>query len=235
MVLLALGRARRYTSRDTARIMSRLCCTPLGIRVVVHDMERIDAHRPCVFVANHQSFLDYPILGRVLPSHTVVVGKAEMRAIPVVGQLFRWTGNVFVKRRSSPTSAPTPVASSDAASADAASADAASADAMLADIVTAIRRDGASAWMFPEGTRRTRGTGLLPFKTGAFRIARLAGVPVVPVVVDELKPLTDIRGRMFARRVVNVRVLAATRAVRETDDLRELMRDTHQRMLAALD
>lgn len=38
--------------------------------------------------------------------------------------------------------------------------------------------------MFPEGTR-SRGRGLLPFKTGAFHAAIAAGVPVIPVVVSD--------------------------------------------------
>jgi 1-acyl-sn-glycerol-3-phosphate acyltransferase len=43
-----------------------------------------------------------------------------------------------------------------------------------------IKEKKLSIWMFPEGTR-SRGRGLLPFKTGAFRTAALANVPIVPI------------------------------------------------------
>ncbi len=183
--LLIVRRHRRVLSRDVARAMSRLCCTPLGIRVVVHNAERLEAARPCVFVANHQSFLDYPILGRVLPAHTIIVGKAEMGRIPVVGALFRRAGHVLIRRGGG----------------------AATREA-LHDIARTIREHGVSVWMFPEGTRRTTTeSALLPFRAGAFRLAVDANVAIVPVVVDELKPHTDITRRRFRPRVVNVRVL----------------------------
>ncbi len=46
-----------------------------------------------------------------------------------------------------------------------------------------IKKRKISVWMFPEGTR-SRGRGLLPFKTGAFHAAIAAGVPIVPVCVS---------------------------------------------------
>ena len=184
--LLIICRKRQRLSRDVARVMSRLCCVPLGLRVVVHGAERLEATGPCVYVANHQSLLDYPILGRVLPTHTIIVGKSEMARIPVVGAFFRWAGHVFIRRGGG----------------------AATRDA-LHDIARTVRDEGASVWMFPEGTRRTTtDVALLPFRTGAFHLAVDADVPIVPVVVDELKPYTDIQRRRFDARVVHIRVLA---------------------------
>ncbi len=49
------------------------------------------------------------------------------------------------------------------------------------EVARRIHDDDLSVWMFPEGTR-SRGRGLLPFKTGAFYAAIAAGVPIVPVV-----------------------------------------------------
>ena len=48
-----------------------------------------------------------------------------------------------------------------------------------------------SIWMFPEGTR-SRGRGLLPFKTGAFHTAMQAGVPIVPVVASSYANQIDL-------------------------------------------
>ena len=51
----------------------------------------------------------------------------------------------------------------------------------MSELANRINQDNLSIWMFPEGTR-SRGRGLLPFKTGAFHAAIAAGVPIVPVV-----------------------------------------------------
>jgi len=51
----------------------------------------------------------------------------------------------------------------------------------MAQLAHRINEDNLSIWMFPEGTR-SRGRGLLPFKTGAFHAAISAGVPIIPVV-----------------------------------------------------
>ena len=53
----------------------------------------------------------------------------------------------------------------------------------IAEVVNAFKKRKISFWMFPEGTR-SRGRGLLPFKTGAFHAAIAAGVPIIPVCVS---------------------------------------------------
>ena len=53
----------------------------------------------------------------------------------------------------------------------------------ISQVVAQIQKRKISVWMFPEGTR-SRGRGLLPFKTGAFHAAIAAGVPIIPVCVS---------------------------------------------------
>lgn len=53
----------------------------------------------------------------------------------------------------------------------------------ITQVADQIKKRKISVWMFPEGTR-SRGRGLLPFKTGAFHAAIAAGVPIVPVCVS---------------------------------------------------
>lgn len=113
---------------------------------------------PYVVVANHQSVLDILLLS-ALPREMKWVAKESLFRVPWVGWMFRMSGDIPVKR-----------------------GDAESGGSALAK-ARAYLASGMSVMIFPEGTRSARGK-LLPFKSGAFRLAIDAGVPVLPVVVS---------------------------------------------------
>jgi 1-acyl-sn-glycerol-3-phosphate acyltransferase len=112
---------------------------------------------PCVVVANHQSLLDIVMLSR-MPREMKWVAKEELFRIPWIGWLLRLTGDIAVKR-----------------------GDAESGGEAIGRARAYLGR-GMSVMIFPEGTR-SRDARLLPFKSGAFRLAIEAGVPVLPVAV----------------------------------------------------
>jgi 1-acyl-sn-glycerol-3-phosphate acyltransferase len=112
---------------------------------------------PYVVVANHQSILDILLLSRV-PREMKWVAKDELFRIPWVGWMLRMSGDIPIRR-----------------------GDAESGGEALARAKVYLSR-GMSVMVFPEGTRSARGA-LLPFKSGAFRLAIDAGVPVLPIVV----------------------------------------------------
>jgi 1-acyl-sn-glycerol-3-phosphate acyltransferase len=112
---------------------------------------------PFVVVANHQSILDILLLSHV-PREMKWVAKDELFRIPWVGWMLRMSGDIPLRR-----------------------GDAESGGEALSRAKAYLAR-GMSVIIFPEGTRSARGT-LLPFKSGAFRLALDAGVPILPVVV----------------------------------------------------
>jgi 1-acyl-sn-glycerol-3-phosphate acyltransferase len=112
---------------------------------------------PFVVVANHQSILDILLLSRV-PREMKWVAKESLFRTPWVGWMLRMSGDIPLRR-----------------------GDAESGGAALARARTHLER-GMSVMIFPEGTRSATGT-LLPFKSGAFRLAIEAGVPVLPIAV----------------------------------------------------
>lgn len=119
---------------------------------------RFPGRGPYVVVANHQSMLDILLLSHI-PREMKWVAKEELFRIPWVGWMLRMTGDIPVRR-----------------------GDPESGGEALEKARGYLAR-GMSVMMFPEGTRSTRGT-MLPFKSGAFRLAIEAGVPVLPVAVS---------------------------------------------------
>ncbi len=112
---------------------------------------------PWVVVANHQSILDILMLSR-LPREMKWVAKEELFRIPWAGWMMRMSGDIPIRR-----------------------GDPESGGEALATARTYLAR-GMSVMIFPEGTRSAKGT-LLPFKSGAFRLALDAQVPVLPIAV----------------------------------------------------
>lgn len=216
LVAVVLGSALALMRRDRARLASdigrmigRLACPPAGLRLDVRHAERLEASQPCVYVANHQSYLDYPILGSVFPPNTVVLGRADLGRMPLIGWLYRATGNLLVDR-----------------------ADPASRRAAL-ELMTRAVRGGTSVWVFPEGTRNAGAPGtLLPFRRGAFHVAAATGAAVIPIVVEPLRPHTDLRARRLRARTLRVVVLEPVLVAGR--DAKALATEVRDRMLDAL-
>lgn len=113
-----------------------------------------------IYIGNHQNNYDMVTASNIVLPPTVTVGKKSLLWIPFFGQLYWLTGNLLIDRNNR-----------------------AKAHGTIAEVVNAFNKRKISFWMFPEGTR-SRGRGLLPFKTGAFHAAIAAGVPIVPVCVS---------------------------------------------------
>jgi 1-acyl-sn-glycerol-3-phosphate acyltransferase len=149
------------------------------------DHAKLAARQPCVYVGNHQSIMDVLVLGSVVPRRTVAVGKRELTRIPLFGWFFVRSGNLVIDRGNSEA-----------------------AKKMLAAAGHRLRDEGLSVWFMPEG-HRNAGPELLPFKTGAFRLAAAAGVPIVPVVAAPLTPIVDTERRESHPGTLDVSVLEA--------------------------
>ncbi|KTC22626.1 hypothetical protein AO392_19505 [Pseudomonas putida] len=131
-----------------------------GVRVEVGGFDAIAPDRSYIYVANHQSNHDAFVVAQALRPGTVIVGKQSLRWLPLAGQLYWLTGSLFIDR-SNPRASIT----------------------SLRRIATRVAHSNTSLWIFPEGTRNT-GQGVLPFKTGAFRIAKEMGIGIIPVTIS---------------------------------------------------
>lgn len=141
--------------RFWARGVLRIC----RVSVRVHGREHLDPAQAYLFMANHQSNFDIPILMSAFDRLQVRwVSKREVRKVPIIGLCMQRTQQVLVDRES-PTQAV----------------------AVIRQVKTLLDA-GISAIFFPEGTR-TRDGRLQEFKPGGFAVAVEAGVPVAPITV----------------------------------------------------
>lgn len=174
-------------NRRTLYVYGKVFCAGvvrlMGWRIEVSNRERLDDARPCVFVANHQSFLDVVTFGSIFPRRTVSAGKREIGRIPIFGWFYRLSGNLVIDRGN-------PRDARDS----------------LEEAARTIREESVSVWFMPEGHRNV-GPELLPFKTGAFRLALAARVPIVPIVAEPLGVIADTERRLARPGVLRVSIL----------------------------
>ncbi len=129
-----------------------------GVTIVVTGRENLP-QRTCVYMANHQSNIDPPILFVALPPRIAMMGKKQVFSIPVLGGALR-AGEFVPVHRENPEEARESV-----------------------EVALEKLRRGVSFLAYPEGHRSWDGR-LLPFKHGVFVLAIRGGVPIVPITVD---------------------------------------------------
>ena len=157
-----------------------------GVTLTVEGLENIPKEGPCVFVGNHRSYYDIPLLLASLDKPHGILAKEELEKIPLLNRWMKLLGCVFVKR------------------------DDIRASVKALNDATAIVESGRSFVIFPEGTRyKGEEGGAGEFKAGAFRIAIKTGVPVVPVAISGARDLFEGHGLRATPGDIRVRILPA--------------------------
>lgn len=171
----------------------------LGLRILGLDATQINPQtmldsRPCVFVTNHQANEDIFIHGWVFPTRSVVTGKRELIKIPLFGWMFKNLGNIMLDRSNHRSAVQELQAAADR-----------------------VRAEQISVWIYPEG-HRNRKRELLPFKRGAFHLAVLAQVPIVPIATQQYLGILDFKTRTMHGGTVRVEVLEPIATVGMTEE-----------------
>ncbi len=148
--------------RKTAnRVLSMMAWCLIHIspwwKITIEGTEKYDPSKPTIFICNHESFLDIPLLYQ-LPWKMKWVVKHSMTYIPVMGWMVRLTGQLTINRSSK------------------------SALKKLKNLVKPLK-DLVPVMIFPEGTRSIDGK-LQSFKNGAFLLAMEHGFNLQPIIVD---------------------------------------------------
>ena len=129
-----------------------------GIKVRTTGLDKLDPARTYVFMSNHVSNIDPPLLLPLIPRRTSVMAKKELFGYPLLGKMMQFGSLVPVDRGNRESGIGAVRAASH------------------------VIRSGVNMTIFVEGKRSFDGR-LLPFKKGPFYLAKECGVPVVPVTI----------------------------------------------------
>jgi putative phosphoserine phosphatase/1-acylglycerol-3-phosphate O-acyltransferase len=167
----ALSGSKRDALNFSISVFADTASALIGLNLKVSGEEHLWSRRPAVFIFNHQSNVDLVIMARLMRRDISGVGKRELRDMPVIGRLLEASGVVLIDRSNT-----------------------AAAIASMAPLVDAMRVEGKSVCLSPEGTRAVT-PKLAQFKKGAFHLAMEAGVPMVPIVIHnsgDVQPKGDM-------------------------------------------
>jgi 1-acyl-sn-glycerol-3-phosphate acyltransferase len=129
-----------------------------GVKIKLIGLDKIDPAGTYIFMSNHVSNLDPPVLVPMIPRRTSVLAKKELWRIPILGQALQLAEIVPVDRKDR--------------------------ESAIDSVHRAgeVMRHGINMTIYPEGTRSPDGR-LKPFKKGPFHLAAETGFPIVPITV----------------------------------------------------
>ena len=148
---------RGHFAHACARAWSWLILRTTGVEVTVTGLEKLTPGKTYIFVSNHQSIYDTPVIFDSLPYQLRIIAKESLAKFPVLGWHLKRGGHLFVDRR----------------------------DPDRAGILKrwrALVSDGLSLIIYAEGTRSDDGQ-VARFKAGSFLLAIQAGLPIVPLSI----------------------------------------------------
>jgi len=183
--IYALTGSKRDAVNFSTSLFGETSKALIGMDLNIRGEEHLWAHRPCVFMFNHQSKADVPIIANLVRRDVVGVGKKEIERMPLIGKVMGYAGTVFIDR-----------------------SDRQKAIDSMKPLINAMKNEGKSLVIAPEGTR-TPGRHLAPFKKGGFHMAMEVGVPIVPIVIHNAGDIAPKGDFTFRAGTVDIEVLPA--------------------------
>ena len=183
-----------------------------GVTVQVEGLELLDPKQTYVFVSNHRSYLDTATLFVYTGRRIGLLAKKELLKVPILGFGMGFVNVMAIDRSNRERAIET-------------------ADAAVKRI-----QSGISFAVFVEGTRARPGE-LLPFKKGAFYMAKQAGVPIVPVAIkhsDELMGKGTGEARSGILRMVVLEPISTT-GIETDEDINQLIAASRRAIASELE
>lgn len=186
----------------------------LGVKITIKNEHYLN-QTPAVVVSNHQSALDILVLGKVFRTGYTVTAKKALKYLPFLGW-FMMASNTFFLDRSRGEKA----------------------RKVLDKALLSLKKEKRLIFMFPEGTRSaTKKLELLPFKKGAFHLAKQAGIPVIPVAVSNYSHIFHSGDKVFNRGTILIEVLPPmpTTGLELSEDVTEFSDELRNKMLHSIE
>jgi 1-acyl-sn-glycerol-3-phosphate acyltransferase len=157
-ILTSFVSAGGETPHKVGRIWAKCILAASNIKVTVKGLSNLNPNESYIYMPNHMSNFDIPVLQAYLPVQFRWLAKAELFKIPIFGYAMQQEGYISINRF-----------------------DRSSAIQSLNNAAEKIK-NGVSVIIFPEGTR-SRENNIQPFKKGGFVLAVDSGVPIIPVII----------------------------------------------------
>lgn len=212
-IILRLVGKGEYAQWTVARAFYHSFLKILGVTIVIKNEELL-LRKPAIVISNHQTALDILILGKIFQPGYTVTAKKVLKFFPFLGWFMLASGTFFIDRKQGEK-----------------------ARKVLDAALATLRRDKKALFMFPEGTRSaSQKLDLLPFKKGAFHLAKQAQIPIIPVVVSNYSRIFNAKDRVFNRGEIVLEVLEPmpTDGLKTNDDVTAFAADVHEKMLEKL-
>lgn len=212
-VLLRIIGKKEYAQYTVGRVFYFTFSKVLGITITIKN-EKYLKQKPAIVVSNHQTALDILILGRVFQPSYTVTAKHALKYFPILGWFMLASGTFFLNR-----------------------AKGEKAKKVLNSALKDLKTEKRSLYMFPEGTRSaSTDMDLLPFRKGAFHLAKQAAIPVIPLVVSNYSNIFNAKNRVFNRGEIVVEVLEPrlTQGLETNEDVTIFCNDVRDLMLKRL-
>ncbi|CRK85996.1 1-acyl-sn-glycerol-3-phosphate acyltransferase [Candidatus Providencia siddallii] len=134
-----------------------------GVKILKKISTECKDYYSTIYISNHQNIYDMITISNAIQPKTITIGKKNLLLIPFFGFLYWITGNILIDRSNKSKS-----------------------HNVIKKIINKIKKQNISVWIFPEGTR-SRGRGIMPFKTGAFYTAIIAKIPITPICMSTIQ------------------------------------------------
>lgn len=154
-----------------------------GVKSIdLEGLENVDMSQTYVVAANHQSYLDIPLLFKVVPFNLYFVAKHQLKSVPFLGWYMMATGMFFIDGRNG---------------------------RKAIESLNAVSKrisEGKSIFIFPEGTRsKTKDMG--HFKKGAFIVAEKSKVDILPIKISGTGKIWNVKHGNLKPGKVRVQIM----------------------------